>query len=820
MGALLVFLFTFALTGALAWQYIIPGLEGKLAFSIPLLQQERREEVKLEEGNISLENIRKLLSESFLSSAGGSILGDVAIQGELKVGTSTLTISPLGALTTNQSITVGGTQIINALGKIPALISDYFTSLDATKLTGKIYDADHLDGISSSSFLRSDESDTASGAINFTASPGSVNVGGGPVYINPAAATSNYTLFGVAINDSSRFRVDAEGDVVIQGDLTVSGTSATLPTGSISKSELADAAKSKTTATFIVCANNAQDTTRCDYVADGTADDVQVQAAIDALPSGGGTVVLSEGTFTFSTSVTIGNGDDNVWIKGAGQDTTTISGALAADIPYIKINTSLGITITDLRISDFTIDATSHVTSTSVAMIYQDGLGVIERLTIENLTINTANTGNHGIGFINDSGTNKYIRILNNNITTTGSQVYGIMIRKPTNYLWVENNYVSLSDTGSWNSIAVYADTKYFHVNNNTVIGAGHTPIAVSPGSYGEITGNVVDGSGVSDEGGIEVEWKAAHEGVSTSHHINVANNVVFSANWGIYIHRRDTGAIAPYDIIISGNVISDSTICINLVEATDITVYGNHYESCTTKISKGSSVTTKQFAVETALVTANALTVTADGATITAGNLGIAAAQTSNVGVQMGTITGINSIAYNSNNTFTLSANSTSIQSFASLATVATTASNFSLTNFYGFRFRAPSKTGSGAITNAYGMYVGNPTIGGNSNYGVYIEAPSGASTNNIGLYNAGTTTLVGNVGVGTSLDATLNYINIDTLNADTAGPPTSTDCDASGEVGRMIVSTRYSATEEFKLWVCTQTGASTFGWKSTTLN
>jgi len=67
----------------------------------------------------------------------------------------------------------------------------------------------------------------------------------------------------------------------------------------------------------------------------------------------------------------------------------------------------------------------------------------------------------------------------------------------------------------------------------------------------------------------------------------------------------------------------------------------------------------------------------------------------------------------------------------------------------------------------------------------------------------------------VGTPLNATTHYARIDTLAADTAGPPASGDCDAATEVGRQVMSTRYSATAEHRIWYCTQTGAATYGWK-----
>lgn len=174
-----------------------------------------------------------------------SVFGEYAsfLSGAQFGSSTTLTIDDTGSLTTDQAVATGdlsvsgtaflenlnlssslfisGNEIINSSGKIPSLIGTYIEDLDGSQLTG--VDAAHLSGVASSSFLRGDKSDTAHGAINFTASPGSANIGGGPVYINPAAATANYTLFGVAVNDSSRFRVDAEGDVFIQSSLNLTG---------------------------------------------------------------------------------------------------------------------------------------------------------------------------------------------------------------------------------------------------------------------------------------------------------------------------------------------------------------------------------------------------------------------------------------------------------------------------------------------------------------------------------------------------------------------------------------------------------------------
>jgi len=55
------------------------------------------------------------------------------------------------------------------------------------------------------------------------------------------------------------------------------------------------------------------------YVCDGVSDDTEIQAAIDALPSGGGRVLLSEGTFLISDS--IAPSKDYVEICGQGPST-------------------------------------------------------------------------------------------------------------------------------------------------------------------------------------------------------------------------------------------------------------------------------------------------------------------------------------------------------------------------------------------------------------------------------------------------------------------------------------------------------------------
>jgi excisionase family DNA binding protein len=171
---------------------------------------------------------------SILSAQKGVYEGDVGITGEVDI-TGSLDVSLLTttkdlivsnsasiySLSVTSGLVISDNQIINSSGKIPALNGYYFENLSGENITN--VDAHHLGGVAASSFLRSNQVDTAEATINFTASPGSTNVNGGPVYINPAASTSDYTLFGIALGGLQRFRVDAEGDVSIAGNIATDG---------------------------------------------------------------------------------------------------------------------------------------------------------------------------------------------------------------------------------------------------------------------------------------------------------------------------------------------------------------------------------------------------------------------------------------------------------------------------------------------------------------------------------------------------------------------------------------------------------------------
>jgi hypothetical protein len=73
------------------------------------------------------------------------------------------------------------------------------------------------------------------------------------------------------------------------------------------------------TATFVIGPSSNSDSDAYDYVTDGTDDDVQIQAAIDALPTNGGSICFREGTYTLgSATVTIAKNGVELFGMGAG----------------------------------------------------------------------------------------------------------------------------------------------------------------------------------------------------------------------------------------------------------------------------------------------------------------------------------------------------------------------------------------------------------------------------------------------------------------------------------------------------------------------
>jgi len=296
------------------------------------------------------------------------------------------------------------------------------------------------------------------------------------------------------------------------------------------------------TATKVVAASDASAASLAlaDYFCDGTADEVQIQAAIDAMPSSGGSITLSEGTYTFGADANID--DDNIKIIGYGatiQASTDISYAFHITGDY---DTLEGITFscnvgTNAIYYPIYINTASHTTITYCIVT----------------EVQTDPGGTYGVAIHMHSGVT-YADINHNYIADGGVQTYGIL----SGYGGVANTQINVSnnfvkDMG-YNGIGMYSDTSYFVVDSNIVESSGHNCISASASHYGTISNNVVYDATDGGESGIEVETNAAH-GAFHTYNISVIGNTIHNCNAGITL--RDNGSIYDvYDVTISGNNI------------------------------------------------------------------------------------------------------------------------------------------------------------------------------------------------------------------------------------------------------------------------
>lgn len=79
--------------------------------------------------------------------------------------------------------------------------------------------------------------------------------------------------------------------------------------------------KGAMTATVVVAASDSLNKAAANYVCDGVADDVEIQAAINALPAGGGKVVLLEGIYNVNNRIDLCS---NAVLEGSGWGTQLI----------------------------------------------------------------------------------------------------------------------------------------------------------------------------------------------------------------------------------------------------------------------------------------------------------------------------------------------------------------------------------------------------------------------------------------------------------------------------------------------------------------
>jgi len=149
-------------------------------------------------------------------------------------------------------------------------------------------------------------------------------------------STQVYGNMSSAVNNISLTYLNKDGSVAMTADFDAGGhkiTNASTPTSAydVATKEYVDglglnSSTTRSSVTLIVAASDANHSTWADYICDGVADDEEINAAVAALPSSGGSVVLSEGNFSLSGNVLL---RDNTEFYAQGYSTLISCGSYA-----------------------------------------------------------------------------------------------------------------------------------------------------------------------------------------------------------------------------------------------------------------------------------------------------------------------------------------------------------------------------------------------------------------------------------------------------------------------------------------------------------
>ena len=193
--------------------------------------------------------------------------------------------------------------------------------------------------------------------------------------------------------------------------------------------------KARTTIT-VAASNTTNATGRADYECDGTADDVQIQEAIDALPAAGGRVLLLEGTYQISATIEL---DDDTLFEGAGEFTILTLDDSVDDTLLTNRNSTPGarhgtgnyrITVRNLY-----VDGNKSNQGAGLDTLWCVGFSTVEDLRIENITVVDGWTAGIRTEFCT------YVMVTNCRVDNAGDD--GIAINKETYYATVSNCIVS-----------------------------------------------------------------------------------------------------------------------------------------------------------------------------------------------------------------------------------------------------------------------------------------------------------------------------------------------------------------------------------------
>ncbi|MBA7657847.1 hypothetical protein ES703_65790 [subsurface metagenome] len=278
-------------------------------------------------------------------------------------------------------------------------------------------------------------------------------------------------------------------------------------------------------ATLIVAANDSLNRNMANYVCDGVADDIEINAALNALPASGGRVMLSEGTYNIVDSITIPA--NNITLRGQGRSTLIDGDGLGNNEHAIVVSG-----VTNCVIKKLAIQTKAGGGNTIHCIALSNGCN---SFTIESVTIVDSDSDG-----INISGTD----ILNGIIrdcSIEGADEWGIYCNMTGDMLRIHIRDCFITGCGLDGMKLFNVD--YGLVEGNTCYSNGNNGIYVLNTDYAKLADNIcignihrgiyllgVDNSTIEDNLCYLNTLVNIHIGGTSSHNI-VEGNQCISAN-------------------------------------------------------------------------------------------------------------------------------------------------------------------------------------------------------------------------------------------------------------------------------------------------
>lgn len=442
--------------------------------------------------------------------------------------------------------------------------------------------------------------DTPATALDVTGSgqfSSTLAVQGATVTIGTASTTDGSL---VLQNATNAFTTTINAPDLTTGNATISIPDTAGVNDTFCLSTLANCTTGTNEFTVVVAASDTDSAAAANYTADGTADQSEINSAIsDVNAAGGGIVLLLEGTYNISATISMLS---NVTLAGSGPEATIINVASAGALTAISESTNPD----HFSIRDLAIDANRSITGTQRGIVLSStgtlsGIssgsgGIIENVEIHDLdgsaiqlslSTNVTITNTHiydGSGAtvagieVADGGDADTAIIISNNTIHGITSGYGVYVSDAESVNISDNSIYTTAygifTTGSnttitgntvTNTVVAGITSIFSTITGNSLIDNGG--ISIQLDGYNDVTGNYVEDDGdqsIYVDGGYNVitgnVMGLSEDGNASSGGIYLTANGDFNTITGNSISDPETNGIylasGADDNTITGNAI------------------------------------------------------------------------------------------------------------------------------------------------------------------------------------------------------------------------------------------------------------------------